>query len=123
MTHRYCVRAMSLAVSIALGLAVFGCSGSSIDGQGGPELTVVEGVVTEVVDQVPVDGGVTITIRTTGGKSRTVYFESMFTYPPPSNEHVALYEKVRVVKVGNRVRATGTPKDDYVSLKDIEVLR
>jgi len=117
-------KTIGVLVLCALGLTLMGCSGNSVGEQGSPELVVVEGEVLEKVDETPVDGGVTITVRTFANATvRTLYFESMFTYPPPSEEHVALYEKIRPIIVGDRIRATGVEKDNQVILKDISILR
>jgi len=82
----------------------------------------VVGIVTEIVDQVPVDGGVTISLRLGDGQSQRLSFGSLFTYPPPEPERIRLYEVIREVEVGDRVRATGTAGEEGIELESLTIL-
>lgn len=82
----------------------------------------VEGVITEIVDQVPVDGGVTITLRLDDDSSRVLLFGSLFTYPPPEPERFLLYEAIQRLEEGDRIRAVGTPGEDGIQLESFAVL-
>jgi hypothetical protein len=82
----------------------------------------VVGTVTEIVDQVPVDGGVTITLRLEDERTQRLTFGSLFTNPPPEPERIHLYEVIREVDVGDRVRATGKTGDEGVELESLTIL-
>ncbi len=112
--------AKHLAVTIAATVALSGCSDSALpDGSG---LVTVTGVVTQIDDQVPVDGGVTIILALDGGGTEMLLFESLFTSPPPSEQRLELYQKIRQAEVGSRVRATGVRGDLGIELTDLVVL-
>lgn len=110
-----------LAVTLAtLAFALSACSaGTAPDGDA--EVTLV-GVVTELVDQVPVDGGVTIRIAVEGGRTETLLFGSLFTMPPPSSQRWAVYQAIQRAEVGSRVRATGIRVEGGLDLRDFRVL-
>jgi hypothetical protein len=80
----------------------------------------VTGIVLEKIDQVPVDGGVTLTIRPGSGEAMTLEFESLFTHPAPTPERQALYQKLVPIQAGDRVRATATQKEGRLRLESIE---
>jgi hypothetical protein len=82
----------------------------------------VTGVVTQIDDLVPVDGGVTITLALDAGGTELLLFGSLFTSPPPSEERLALYQTIRQAEVGSRVRATGVKGARGIELTDLEVL-
>lgn len=106
--------------ALLLALALSACSTSEVaapDGQ-----VTVTGIVTEIVDQTPVDGGVTITIATSDDTSERLLFGSLFTSPPPSAERLELYEQIQTARVGSRVRATGVRSTEGITLADFRVL-
>jgi len=82
----------------------------------------VVGTVIEIVDQVPVDGGVTISVRLDDDRIERLTFGSLFTYPPPEPERIRLYEVIQEVEVGDRVRATGTAGDEGIELESLIIL-
>jgi hypothetical protein len=94
------------------------------DGPAGPSSgsVVVTGTVVEFQDMTPVDGGVTITVAPQGGGTERLLFPSLFTYPPPSQEVMNLYDLVRRVEVGDSVRAEGTRTTDGVELESLAIL-
>ncbi len=106
--------------ALLLALALTACSTSEVaapDGQ-----VTVTGIVTEIVDQTPVDGGVTISIATSDETTERLLFGSLFTSPPPSAERLELYEQTRTARVGSRVRATGVRSTHGIALADFRVL-
>ena len=91
--------------------------------EGERDLVTVTGVVTMKDDQVPVDGGVTMTLQLDDGGAETLVFRSLFTAPPPPPEQLALYQVIAQVRVGDRVRAEGRRRDDGVELEDLTILK
>jgi hypothetical protein len=85
-------------------------------------LVTVTGVVTQKDDQVPVDGGVTITLELDEGGTELLLFGSLFTDPPPDDEKLELYRKIVEVQVGSHVKATGIRGDQGIDLTDLVVL-
>ena len=87
-----------------------------------PGLVTVTGEVTEKDDQVPVDGGVTIKLKLDDGSIETLYFGSLFTSPPPSQEQIDLYAVLMTVNVGDRVKAEGVRVEGGIMLEDLTIL-
>ena len=83
---------------------------------------VVTGNVVEVRDQVPVDGGVTITVTTQSGGTERLLFPSLHTDPPPSQQTINLYDLVRRVEVGDLIRAEGRRTEVGVELESLAIL-
>ena len=112
-----------LLAMVAVGESVSGCgrdSGTPSSASG--QVTVV-GKVTRIEDNVPADGGVTIEVAQENGGSETLYFGSLFTVPRPTEERTQLYEKIRQVETGDRIRAKGTRRaEGGIALEDIAVL-
>jgi hypothetical protein len=108
-----------LAFAVLVVLA--GCSSDSTL-PGGERLVTVTGVVTHIDDRVPVDGGVTITLELEGGGTELLLFGSLFTSPPPGEERLELYQKIRAAEVGSRVRVAGIRRDEGIELTDMVVL-
>ncbi len=96
------------------------CSSSSVTTPEG-EVTVT-GTVVAIADATPVDGGVTISLAIEGGVVETLHFASLFTFPPPEPDRLALYERIQRAEVGSRARATGVRTADGIDLTDFEVL-
>jgi hypothetical protein len=116
-------RTMIRMFLVAAGSAAFlGCSATDSTGPKDDGLVTVFGVVTHIEDKVPVDGGVTITVDLDRGGSETLFFGSLFTYPPPDEEMLELYEKILEAKVGSRVKAVGIAVLGGIGLKDLVVL-
>ena len=76
----------------------------------------------EVQNYVPSDGGVTITITAGMGRTEQLLFPSLFTVPPPSQATMDLYDVVRRVQVGDRVRADGTRTASGIALESLVIL-
>lgn len=98
-----------------------GCSGSTAPGIR-PAVSVT-GTVIEIDDQVPVDGGVTITLKADDGGTVLLLFESLFTYPPPGEDRLALYQKIGKLGTGSRIIATGTRVEGGIHLEDFIILK
>ena len=107
-------------LAISLPIMLGGCS-SSTTPRAEPLVTVT-GTVTQIDDQVPVDGGVTITLDLDGGGTELLLFGSLFTDPPPDEEKIELYQKILKVEVGNHVRAIGNRGEQGIDLTDLIVL-
>jgi hypothetical protein len=104
-----------------LGLCLLACGGDS-PVPPGTDIRIVTGTVTEIVDQVPVDGGVTITLRLADDRTERLTFGSLFTHPPPEPDRIRLYEVIREVEVGDRVRASGTAGEEGIELDSLTML-
>lgn len=116
-------RAWKTALLVTPLVLLLGCAARS-DGPVGPAPgnTVVTGSVTEIRDLVPVDGGATITVATKNGGTEHLLFPSLHTSPPPTPQTIALYDLVRRVEVGDRIRAEGQRTDSGVKLESLEIL-
>lgn len=99
------------ALLAACSAVVVGCGHEDQDAAEVPAtgLVQVEGTVTALEDQTPFDGGVTIQVTDAKRGNVTLWFESMFTNPPPRPERVALYQEIQKVSVGHTIRATAKP--------------
>lgn len=107
-------------LAILLPIMLVGCSNATTPRA--EQSVTVTGIVTEVDDRVPVDGGVTITLELDKGGTERLLFESLFTDPPPDEDRLALYEKILTVEVGNHVSATGDREEQGIRLMDLVVL-
>jgi hypothetical protein len=108
-------------------VVVFQAACSSDDGSGtivptDPAVVTVTGEVTHKDDQVPVDGGVTMTLELDDGGIETLLFGSLFSHPPPSQEQLDLYRVIASVNVGDRVTAKGQRSEEGVSLEQLVIL-
>jgi hypothetical protein len=83
----------------------------------------VEGWVKHIDDQTPVDGGIEIRLRLDDGEDVLLLFGSLFTYPPPDDEKLQLYEVVRQVVVEDRVRAVGTDTARGIRIEQLTILK
>lgn len=90
-----------------------------------PNITqvTVEGWVKHIDDQTPVDGGIEIRLRVEDGEDVLLLFGSLFTYPPPDDEKLRLYEVVRQVEVEDRVRAVGTKTARGIRIEQLTILK
>lgn len=110
-----------LATSFVL---LLGC-GNANDGFFAPApgaSVIVTGEVIAFDDQVPADGGATITVNTAGGATVRLLFPSLHTSPPPSQQTIDLYDLVRPVEVGDRIRAEGRHTANGVELESLTIL-
>lgn len=115
------VRGVMLTLAVIAGS--MGCTASSAtaiaDADG---MVTVTGVLTEIHDATPVDGGVTLAVALEGAATETLTFGSLFTYPPPGEERIALYQRIAEAEVGDRVRATGQRREAGIELVAFEIL-
>jgi len=123
------MKTTTLCFLLAVVLSSPGCSDRPVSEGPDPETNpqssttvTLTGVITEKNDMVPVDGGVTMSLRTGNGHVESLTFPSLFTYPPPSQATVDLYSKISPVKVGDRVRIVGKREDGGIALVDLEIL-
>lgn len=118
------VRIKAFIFSATLLLALLGCSSEETpSGLGNKSVAaVVVGEVTMIDDRVPVDGGVTIDIELDKGGTERLLFGSLFTYPPPSEERIELYQVIVGLKIGDRVRAMGLRTKEGIELVELMIL-
>jgi hypothetical protein len=88
----------------------------------GSELVTLTGVVTQIDDAVPVDGGVVIDLTLDNGETTKLFFGSLFTYPPPPQWKRDLYNVIASLEIGDRVRATGARVAGGISLRGLVIL-
>ena len=86
------------------------------------ELVTVVGEVTSIEDAIPVDGGARIEVKTDANKTVLLRYGSGHTNPPPSQAHIDLYQVILKLEVGSRVRASGTPNDGAIALRQLTIL-
>ena len=114
---------MKHLVLLGLLLVAAGCTSEKAAVEPVDDATHVTGTVTAIDDDRPVDGGVTLTLRTAAKVDDQAYVRSIFTGQPPTTEVLALQQKVSELKVGDRIRATGSRDAEGRFLIDrIEVL-
>ena len=107
-------------LAIALPVMLVGCSSSTTPHA--EPLVTVTGIVTQIDDQVPIDGGVTITLDLDEGGTELLFFGSLFTSPPPDEQTLELYQKILKAEVGSQVKATGVRGEQGIALTDLVVL-
>jgi len=83
---------------------------------------MVTGEVIAFDDQVPADGGATITVNTAAGGAVRLLFPSLHTSPPPSQQTIDLYDLVRRVQVGDLIRAEGRHAASGVEIESLAIL-
>ena len=110
-----------LALGIVLVLASCGSDPAPICADEGSD-AVVCGEVVSIDNSIAVDGGITLDVDVSADGVDRLLFPSLFTYPPPTDEVMALYEVVRQVEVGDMVRAEGTRGDRGLMLEKLWVL-
>jgi len=120
----YMIKVAFILLSIlVIDESLTGCKGDSQSGPSTAGQVTVTGQVTRIEDNVPADGGVTIEVAQENGGTETLYFGSLFTIPRPTEERTQLYEKIRQVETGDRIRAKGTRRaEGGIALEDIAVL-
>jgi len=82
----------------------------------------VVGRITRIDDFVPRDGGVTIYLMDDSGKPLRIYFESLYTRPPPTQERLELYRKIKKLRAGDYIRVTGGIVGDGLGIDTLEKL-
>jgi hypothetical protein len=90
----------------------------SEDAQSG--VVTVVGEVTAIDDRVPDDGGVTIDLKIENGDTMLLSFESFQVIPDENRRE--LYEVIKQVEVGSRVRATGLRKGHWIEIGQLSIL-
>ncbi len=117
-------RALLLKSISLISLALIACGGESGDpsGPGIKSEVLVTGYVIEIENMMPVDGGITIKVELESKDTERLWFGSLFTVPPPSEDKLKLYDVVRRVELGDRVRATGERTEAGIELEGIAIL-
>ena len=106
-------------------LLLISCSGiTSADGLLTPSEgeTVFTGTIQSINDAVPVDGGVTILLRTDNGETATAYLQSFFRMPPPEQWEWDLYEVIRELTPGQTIMVKGPVTDNGIRITGIRKL-
>ena len=98
-------------------LVIAGCSTSETDVN---DTYDVRGRIVKIEDLTPVDGGITIYLHSDEGEAQILYMTSLYTFPPPDDDHIALYEAIKGLEPGHRVGAHGVKEGDRFILTDIE---
>ena len=112
------------AVSLLIVAACSDNKGAAPIAAGDPDLVTVVGEVTQKDDRVGVDGGVTMTLKLDNGETETLFFRSLFTDPPASQQRLDLYDQViDPLKVGDRVSAVGRKEAGKILLEDMTILK
>ena len=119
----FLVAATSLLLAGCLGEDGSESSSQPVDGGQIPAPVTVVGIVTDVKDLTPSDGGVDILVKLEEGGEVLLLFGSLFTYPPPDAETLALYEIVRQVEIGDHVRASGTEVRRGIRIEELTILK
>ncbi|MCB9472338.1 MAG: hypothetical protein H6678_00845 [Candidatus Delongbacteria bacterium] len=120
MTHSSAYRRFLWFLALLL-LVSCGGHGSGTGSQPDDAVSLI-GQVLSVEDMSPVDGGITITVRSDAGAEEILLFPSLFTYPPPDDETLRLHEVVRQLEPGDRVRAGGHAVDEGIQLESLVIL-
>jgi len=84
---------------------------------------VVTGEVTAIDDQTPVDGGITFDLQLGGQVSDQAYFLGLFRPIEPAPEELDLYDLVRRVEIGDRVRVEGTRIEGVLRIDSLWILQ
>ena len=84
-----------------------------------PNLEFVSGSVVEVVDMVPVDGGVTVRLATDANELLHLIFPSLYRAVPPPDWAWPLYQKLSALEPGDLVWAQGVPVETGLLLRDL----
>ncbi|HEX7878605.1 MAG TPA: hypothetical protein VF720_04315 [Candidatus Eisenbacteria bacterium] len=126
MSVSHAIRALTTALMIGLGAA--GLSGCADDGNKepietlAPDMVRLTGSVSEIDDDVPADGGVTIRMTDKVKGAVTLNFESLFTLPRPTEARQALYADIQKVSAGDVVTATARLVEGNYRLESIRVI-
>jgi hypothetical protein len=113
------VRWPGLLLAMGIICLAAGCSKVGVDIE---DIYDARGRIVSIDDQTPVDGGVTIIISLDKGGPPVLYMTSLYTYPPPDEDHIKLYETIRELKRGQRIGATGIKEDGKLILTRVDPL-
>jgi hypothetical protein len=69
--------------------------------------TTLYGTVVKIESMVDRDGPLFVHLDTGGDEPVRLVFGSLFTSPPPDADRLALYDRLRKLEVGDRIRADG----------------
>ncbi len=86
-----------------------------------PVVLSLQGTVTAIDDQVPVDGGVVIDLKLDSGETAQLHFGSLFTYPPSPSWRTELYQVIAGLEVGNHVTAKGLLAKEGIQLVGLTI--
>ena len=100
-----------------------GCSEENGVPPSGPnsDLVSVTGNVTRIVDDIPVDGNVTIDLELGDGTTETLYLPSFFMQPL-TEEQEQVYQVIKQLKIGSRVKGEGERTKLGVKLSSLAIL-
>lgn len=87
-----------------------------------PEQGMVEGVVVDVNDARPRDGGVVIELKKVDWSTVILWVGSPYADPPPPPLSEDLQKSLLALRTGDRVRATGRPGDGNLQLTGLEII-
>ena len=117
-------------IALALAANIAGCARSNHSA--GPTAPIVDptadwvtvsGTVTGIDDQRPVDGDLSILVRTPGPVEERLYIEARWQYPvPTSPETIQLFTNVLQLGVGDFIVATGERTSAGVRLASLHRL-
>src|SRR5262245_9913016 len=97
----------SLCITMTcVGLLAFGCQSKDVVDAPADGRVTVTGRLVAVKDDRPVDGGVDLTVETSGGKRELLRVGSAFV-AGPRDAILALHQVVDAAKIGDRLKATG----------------
>jgi hypothetical protein len=88
----------------------------------GMDLVTLIGIVTQIDDDVPVDGGTVVELQLDNGETARLFFGSLFTDPPPPQWRFDLYGVIAGLELGDRVRAIGTRVLGGITLRGLTIL-
>jgi hypothetical protein len=87
-----------------------------------PEFEKIEGVVVDVNDARPRDGGVVIELKKVDWSTVILWVGSPYADPPPPPLSDDLQKSLLALRTGDRVRATGRPGDGNLQLTGLEII-
>jgi len=87
-----------------------------------PAMVTLSGIVTEIDDATPVDGGVVIDLELENDETTKLFFDSLFTEPPPPHWRLELYEVIASLELGDSVQASGASVPEGISLRELIIL-
>jgi hypothetical protein len=82
----------------------------------------VSGEVTNIQNDIAVDGGIVLDIAVAKDGQDRLVFGGLFTVPPPTNDDLKLYDVVRRVEVGDMVRGWGVRRESGIILEKLWIL-
>lgn len=110
---------MVLLWGVAIGC--FGEDGTPV-GAHDANLDSITGIVTQIDDHVPVDGGVWLDLKLESGRMDTAFLPSFFTSPPPPPEQYEIYQLILRLEIGDRVKVEGERTTHGIRIEKLTVL-